>query len=1367
MNAKLIDQLERDVARAMLADRHRIRQRLRSIKRSLQQGKPVDKVLGKLRHTLDSSVALRRARQDRVPKPTFAADLPINSKRDEIAAAIRVSSVVVVCGETGSGKSTQLPKICLDVGRGIDGFIGHTQPRRIAARSVAARLADELGSPIGRHVGFKIRFTDTVREASYIKLMTDGILLAETQHDRFLERYDTIIIDEAHERSLNIDFLLGYLNRLLRRRPDLRLIITSATIDALRFADHFGVSGTPAPIIEVSGRTYPVETRYAPIETQADGREADPSEALISAVAELCAEGAGDILIFLPTEREIRDAAKVLRGWSLHQERRPEILPLYARLPANEQQRIFATGKQRRIVLATNVAESSLTVPGIRYVIDTGTARISRYAARSKVQRLPIEPISQASADQRQGRCGRLGPGICIRLYSEADYRGRDRYTTPEIRRTNLAGVILQMLAFQLGDVEAFPFLDPPRSDAIRDGYKTLFELGAIDTHRQLTEIGRRMSRVPVDPRIARMILAGQTGHCLAEILIIAAAIEIQDPRERPPEKEKLADECHAKFLHQRSDFIAYLKLWDFFQQLKTDLTRSKFRKACRQNFLSFNRLREWQDIHRQLKRLVAEGRLDDAQPRDRAAQSQGRSQAPSQDKRRPVQVPAPARSVRTRSNRRRQTPSRKQPPIGPDLLQRTTSDAKATEYDEQYAAVHQALLTSFLSNIAMRSDRREYQVAGAAKAHLWPGSGIAASPKWVVAAEAIETYKRYLRTAAAIDPQWIEPLAEHLVKRSYSDPHWSRKQNTVLATERVTLFGLPIVVGRRVPYGKTDPDGARQLFIQHALVEGELRSNAEFVEHNRGLLDELQSLGAKARQSDYLVADGVQYEFYDARLPEHVYDAATLNHWLRKAEPTLAASLKMKFADLVPGTDEASADAFPDRIQTGQLALQLDYRFQPGAEDDGLSVSIPRPAFRQVESERLDWLVPGMLEEKLVALIRCLPKSIRRNLAPAAESARQAVALLEFGNGPFLTEVAAAFSDIAEEPIPVDAFQLDRLPPHLRVNIRVLDDQGQLLGQGRDLGQLRAKLDVDELATGGLISDRNWQRDGITTWDFDELPERVEVPHGGTTLVAYPALVDRADSVALTLLDTEQAAQQTNRGGLRRLFVLAEQRELKPQVQWLPQLNQCELWSATLRYKRDLRSQLTELLADLAYVQDRPTPRTAAAFAEACRAGRQQLLFSVQDVAKLVGPLFHAYHQARLALDERTAANWQDAVDDMRRQVDALMAEGFLVAAPWRWLSHYPRYLKAIPHRLEKLKTAGVRRDREALSQLAPHWEQYQQRRSAHIERGIVDPELSEYRWMLEEFRVSLFAQTLGTAVKVSPQRLERQWGKCQRADS
>ena len=1330
-------QFERDIFRAMLSDRHRLRKQLRNVKRSQQQGKSRENGLRQLRQALERSIKLRQQRQRQCPSLTFDTTLPIHAKRQEIADAIHRCPVIVVCGETGSGKSTQLPKICLEIGRGVEGYVGHTQPRRIAARSVAARLAEELGSPVGQAVGYKIRFADTVRAESYVKLMTDGILLAETQHDPFLEHYDTLIVDEAHERSLNIDFLLGYLHRLLQRRRDLRLIITSATIDAARFAEHFSTGGQPAPVIEVSGRTYPVETRYQPLESDDDDQEGDLLNSLATAVNQLCREGPGDILIFLPTEREIRDTAKVLRGWSQHQRQPTEILPLYARLPLSEQQRIFRTGKRRRIVLATNVAESSLTVPGIRYVIDTGTARISRYSSRSKVQRLPIEPISQASADQRQGRCGRIGPGICIRLYSEDDYLSRDRYTTPEIRRTNLAGVILQMLALRLGDVDSFPFLEPPRSEAIRDGYKSLFELGAIDRHRRLTEVGRAMSRLPVDPRIARMILASQEGGCLADVLIIAAAIEIQDPRERPPEKEKLADQCHLQFQHDRSDFMAYLELWKFVHNLKSTLSRNRFRKACSQNFLSFNRLREWQDVHRQLKQLIQESGLPTT-----------RSEAKPEKGTKPRQPQRIGRSGRTRQKKG----SRFQ----------TRPNKEKCPQDIQYDAVHRALLTGLLSNIALRGDRHEYQTGGSSKAFLWPGSGVfSKNPRWVVAAEAVETHRRYLRTVASIDPNWIEPLAEHLVKRSHSDPHWSRKRSTSLVTERVTLFGLPIVSARRVPFGTIDPEAARRLFIQCALVEGDFDSDIDFYVHNRELIEELHDLGAKSRRADYFIADGAQFEFYHERLPDEVHDARTLAKWLRKARAQDLAALKMTVDEFVPQAEESPGEGFPEQLQTGELTLEVSYRFQPGTEDDGVSVNVPRPALRQVGNERLDWLVPGLLEEKLVALIRCLPKSIRRNLVPAADSARRAAELLEFGKGPFLPAVAVVLSRLAEEPISVESFQLERLPPYLRVYVRVLDDEGRVLVQGRDVDQLRSELGVEHSAVESVVDDARWQRDGITSWDFGELPERVELQRGGLSMYAFPTLVDRNDSVSLRLMDSRDTSQTATRAGMRRLFVFAEQQELKSQVHWLPQLNQIELWASTLGHRRDLRSQLGELLADRAYCEVPRLPRDATGFAGACRSGRKQLLIVVQDVAKLIVPLFAAYHQARLAVDEVTAPSWRDAVTNMNQELAILMADGFLVEAPWTWLVHYPRYLKAIVARLDRLENSGPAKDREAMSLIEPLWDAYTRRRDEQLERGHFDPELVEYRWMLAEFRVSLFAQKLGTAVKVSPQRLEKQWSK------
>lgn len=1302
----------------MQADRFRFRQTLRSLQTAARsETKLPDSRFERLADQVARSVKLRDWRQAHRPRCTFELDLPILARREEIAAMIRDHQVVVICGETGSGKSTQLPKICLDLGRGIDGFIGHTQPRRVAARTIAARLADELGTSIGQHVGYQVRFTDTTRPETFVKLMTDGILLAETQADRFLDRYDTLLIDEAHERSLNIDFLLGYLKRILPKRPDLRVIITSATIDAAAFARHFaddteqrpGSRPRTVPVLEVSGRTYPVEVRYRPPEPDDEADEPSLGGSIARGVAELMREGPGDILVFLPTEREILEVAKILRGRSAAGLGPIQILPLYARLSIAEQNKVFQiSSTQRRIVLATNVAESSLTVPGIRYVIDTGTARISRYSPRSKVQRLPIEPVSRASADQRQGRCGRLGPGICLRLYSEEDYLSRDRYTTPEIRRTNLAAVILQMLALRLGSLDAFPFLDPPRPDAVTDGYKTLFELGAIDERRQLTETGRKLGRLPIDPRIGRMILAAADEGCVPEILIIASALGIHDPRDRPADKQKQADERHAQFQHAESDFLSYLKLWDFYHGLKEKLSRNQLQKACRQNFLSLTRLREWQDVHRQLRQLVDE----------------------------------------------RITPR-------PSGGGRVSAESVATRRDD-YDSIHRAVLCGLLSNIAARRDKNEYEGAGGTSFLIWPGSGaFSTRPKWIVAGELVETSRRYLRTVARIEPDWIEPLAAHLLKRTYHDPFWSRKSGTVLASEKVTLFGLTIVSGRRCPYGIHDPVIARQLFIQHALVEGDFDSQPGFLAANRRLVEGLQSLGAKSRTSDYLIGDSAQYAFYEQRLADDVFDAASLNRWLKGAAPEEKDLLRMTEADLIGGGTGPSPRDFPDELTAGSLRLGIEYRFQPGERDDGLTVTIPRDGVPQLDARCLEWLVPGRLEEKLTALIRSLPKSLRRSLIPAPDVARRAAVELEFAEGDLLVAAARVLSQLAGEPIPPSAFELDKLPHHLRINVRVVDERGQVVCEGRDVEALQRELGVERGAEASLIADAAWTKDGITTWDFGELLASVPIRRGGIMLDAFPALVDQGNSVSLRLVATPGAAERLSRVGVRRLFCLAEHRELKSQVRWLPRIDELEVLASTMKQSRKLRVQLMDLLADLAFVSTNPIPRNADQFQAARDRGRTQVLVAVQDLARLPGPLFENYQKVKVQLHDATAPHWKDAVADVRAQLAMLVPDDFIAQTGWGRLVHFPRYLQGMAVRLDKLRTAGPQRDRESQRLLQPHLDRYLARAQEHATGGIFDPELDEYRWMLEELRVSLFAQQLGTVAKVSPQRLDKQWEK------
>ena len=1306
-----IRELEAQIGQAMQADKFRLRNQLRAVQQAEQAGRAFDKSLDRLQKELEQSLARRQARATSMPPINYPDDLPVVARKDEIARAITENQVVVICGETGSGKSTQIPKICLEIGRGISGMVGHTQPRRIAARSIAARLAEELGTPLGKTVGFKIRFADSTSPETLIKVMTDGVLLAESQTSRFFDQYDTIIIDEAHERSLNIDFLLGLLKRVLPKRPDLRLIITSATIDAQRFAEHFRSDLGPAPVIEVSGRTYPVEVRYRPPEDNED-QLFDPLRGVADAVDELCRTGSGDLLVFLPTERDIREAAHKLRGRMLGAGS-IDIVPLYARLSTAEQNHVFQPHQRRRIVLATNVAESSLTVPGIRYVIDTGTARISRYSARSKVQRLPIEAVSQASADQRKGRCGRIGPGICIRLYSEEDYLGRDRFTSPEIQRTNLAAVILQTLAFDLGPIDEFPFLDPPRPEAIRDGYKTLFELGAVSDERKLTPLGQRLAKLPVDPRIGRMILAADQERSLADVLIIAAALETQDPRDRPADKQQAADEAHAKFADADSDFVGYLKLWDFVHHLKETLGRSQQRRAYQQNFLSEMRLREWQDVHRQLLEMVQQFGL-------------------KQGKRRIVTTTA------------------------------ETDEGKSAARSDAYAALHRALLTGLLSNIAQRSDTSEYNGTGGNKFQLWPGSGAFGSkPKWIVGAELVETTRRYIRTVARIDPDWIEPLAGHLINRSYSDPHWDRKTSSAVASERVSLFGLTIIPRRLVKFGPIDAAVSRELFIEHGLVQGEYDTRAPFFAHNRRVLEDVQKLAAKTRRREMIVDDYVRYRYYDARLPADVYDGATLDQWRKQAERENPRLLFMSEADLVdaPGA-KSFASSFPDKLEIDRLRLPLNYAFEPGAESDGITVTVPREGLGQLSSERVDWLVPGLVEEKVQALVRSLPKPLRRTLGPAPEVAQRIVGDLQFAEGSFLQQVAASLSKIAGQRISPDSFEIDKLPPHLAINVRVIDEHGKTIAESRDLAALREKLGAQQESLPPPAGSP-WHRDGLKSWDFGELPEQVEIRRGGLVLTKYPALVDAGETAALRLLDSAAAAVEQTRAGARRLFVLAEHRELKAQVQWLPKLEQMQLFAAPLCRERSLQQQLIDLLADRAFYATDALPRSATDFQYQSRLGKRNIVPSVQSVSKLVVPLFEAYHEARLAIELPRPATWQYAIDDLREQLAALTFEGFLTATPWSWLQHYPRYLKAIAARLKKIATSGIPRDRQNHDQIAPRWQAYLARAAEHHKGGIVDPELALYRWMLEEQRVSFFAQELGTSIAVSPQRLDKQWAK------
>ncbi len=1297
-----LDHLQTAIDECMPAERADLLRRWHGLRRRVREGKPYDRGLTELMAAVAAAQQRLAQRREGRPAVTYPEELPVSARREDIAAAIAGHQVVVIAGETGSGKTTQLPKICLELGRGVAGLIGHTQPRRIAARSVAARIAQELNTPLGQAVGYKVRFTDRTSPGSYVKLMTDGILLAEVQGDRDLLQYDTLLIDEAHERSLNIDFLLGYLRQLLPRRPDLKLIITSATINTERFAQFFG----GAPVLEVSGRTYPVEVRYRPVTAEdgapdedEDSRDRDLPEAIVDAVDEVGAiDPRGDVLVFLPGEREIRECAEALRK---HQLRHTEVIPLFGRLSAAEQDKVFQPHGGRRIVLATNVAETSLTVPGIKFVIDSGLARISRYSPRTKVQRLPIEAVSQASANQRAGRCGRVSAGVCIRLYSEQDFIGRPRYTDPEILRTNLASVILQMGALNLGDVEAFPFPEPPDSRAVHDGFQLLHELGAVDRQRGLTETGRRLARLPVDPRLGRMLLTAEHEGALHELMIIASALSVQDPRERPQEAQQQADQKHARFQEEqkegaapRSDFSAYLKLWDYYHEQARHLSQNKLRALCRAEFLSYVRLREWHDIHGQLLAMVNELKL--------------------------------------RSN----------------------------EVPADYGAVHRALLSGLLGNIALKGEQREFLGARNIKLNIFPGSALFKKPpKWIVAAELVETSKLYARIVAAIEPEWIEPLAQHLIKRSYAEPHWEKKSAQVAAYERVTLYGLPIVERRRVNYGPIDPVLSRELFIREGLVAGEFTTRVPLLAHNRQLVAQVEELEAKARKRDILVDEQTLFQFYDARLPQGIYSGKAFETWHAEAGEEERQRLLMTRDALMQHEAGAVTEAqFPDALLWNGLALKLDYHFEPGHPADGVTVVIPLAALAQVSAQRFDWLVPGLLKDKLIALIKSLPKVLRRNFVPAVNFVEAVIANLHVGGGALLDDFAHQLKRMTGVEVPHDAWQPEQLPPHLRMNYRVVDERGKTLGEGRDLDALQQQLagKVRRTLAEPPREKRqpSMERDGITAWDFGALPENVEVKRHGLTLKAWPALLDQGESVAIRLFESEAAAQAAQRDGLLRLFLLVGREKARYLRRNLPGIQPLCLHYNTLGGCDELKDELVQAVFAEAFLVSQPWPRDAASFAQRLQQGQEQLLALGARLCAALGEALAALHAINKRLKGAVAPQELPALNDIRQQLDRLVARHFVLQTPYPWLLHYPRYLKAVQARLEKLGRSPER-DRQQRLELDALWHDYETRAA----QGGLSAAQREFRWLLEELRVSLFAQELKTVQPVSVPRLRKLW--------
>ncbi|GAO69988.1 ATP-dependent RNA helicase HrpA [Comamonas sp. E6] len=1347
-------------------------------------------------------------------KINFPESLPVSSRRQEIMEAMDRHQVIIVCGETGSGKTTQLPKIALALGRGrlnaapdangqVRGhLIGHTQPRRIAASSVAKRIAEELNTPLGEVVGYKVRFQDTLQKNASVKLMTDGILLAETQTDPLLKAYDTLIIDEAHERSLNIDFLLGYLKQILPKRPDLKVVVTSATIDADRFAKHFESKNGPAPVIMVSGRTYPVEMRYRPFEGEKDK---DLNDAIADGVDELWAGGkGGDILIFLPGEREIREAADHLRKHLQHSPtlRSAEVLPLFSRLSQAEQDRIFDGHTGRRIVLATNVAETSLTVPGIRYVIDAGTARVKRYSFRSKVEQLLVEPISQAAANQRAGRCGRVANGICIRLYDEESFVSRDRFTDPEILRSSLAGVILRMKSLGLGDVVHFPFLEAPSGRAIADGYQLLAELGAVDDHGHLLPMGKELSRLPLDPRVGRMILEARERRALAEVLIIASALSVQDVRDRPMEAQQQADQAHAKFDDEKSEFSGYLRLWKWLSDARGGKVVAKSRKemaaqhapaakpsARNQAFLPVSQRASGAQIEGTVEeRLALFNPADQAQHADEATHKISNRQWEQLLRQNFINI----RRVREWRD------------IHSQLLT-VVKEQKWLLNNEAagYEAVHLSMLSGLLGNIGYRAEESEsYLGAHGIKFHPHPGAHLSKKPgRWIVAAEQVETSRLYGRGIAAIEPQWLEEVGGHLLKKQLLDPHWSKKQADVVALERATLYGLVVYNGRRISYGRVDPYEARNLFIRQALVEGEWETKWHFLPANLKLMRKVEELEHKSRRQDVLVDDELIFAFYDQHLPKDVYSGASFDKWFRAESRNQPELLRLSKDELM--RHEAAGittDKFPKTVKLGGADCSASYLHSPGDARDGITVTVPLFVLNQVSEERAEWLVPGMLKDKIQALLKSLPQRPRSRFVPLPESAARLAELFteseRWAQGGLIDALLKQVRDETSLDVKRADFKLDMLSPHLFMNFRITDEHGRQLGQGRNLGALKAEwgakargafqalasLKVAAGASDTRISESKVSENEkdkaqaapkkdkavagkpaqshdarYKDWSFGELPELMEIKKGGTTLIGFPALIDHGDAVGIEVFDEPEAAAAKHRVGLRRLFALQIRDALKYLEKNIPDLQKMAVAYMPLGTQEELRGQIIDVAIDRAFLQE-PLPSNEADFKQRVQDGRGRLTLIANEVARMSAVILAEY--AAAARKIKDTKNAPEATKDASEQLQKLMPKNFIAVAPWAQLGHYARYLKAITSRLDKYR-ADPARDAAKLKELLPLEQRYW--RLVAERKGQIDARMQEYRWMLEELRVSFFAQELRTPYPVSAKRLDKVWAQLQ----
>jgi len=1278
------------------SDRFRLRGAIQRLKR-----KSSEAALLSLQKQLVASTERRLQRQKNLPIPDYPS-LPVSDRREEIKRAIATHQVVILCGETGSGKTTQLPKMCLELGRGVDGLIAHTQPRRLAARSVAERIASELHSSLGQQVGYKVRFHDQVSPQSYIKLMTDGILLAEIQNDRFLNQYDTIIIDEAHERSLNIDFLLGYLHWLLARRKDLKLIVTSATIDTERFSKHFN----NAPIIEVSGRTYPVEIRYQELCGEESDDDRDMTQGIVDAVDELYREAPGDILIFLPGEREIRETSEALRKHLQFSRHKVDILPLFARLSSTEQQRIFHPTGCTRIVLATNVAETSLTVPRIKYVIDPGTARISRYSWRSRVQRLQIEKISQASANQRSGRCGRVSAGIAVRLYSEDDFKARPEYTDPEILRTNLASVILQMSALRLGKLEQFPFVEAPDRRLIQDGFKLLHELGAVDGQYCMNSVGQDLSRLPIDPRLARMILAAEDNNVLAEVLVIVSALSIQDPRERPMDRQQAADQQHSRFKDADSDFISFLKLWEYYQQQHQALTQNKLRKLCKKEFISYMRMREWGDIHYQLQTTLNE--------------------------------------LRRSKNLRNSKTTRQQ----------HLPNAKSAE-EANYDAIHRSLLAGLLSHIGMKDEEQNYIGANNRKFLIFPGSSLRKTqPKWIMAASLVDTAKLYARTVAKIEVEWLESAAQHLLSHHYSEPHWQKRASQVAAYERVSLYGLTIYPRRRINYGAIDPVESREIFIRHALVYGEYYSHSAFFKHNQQLIAEIEALEAKSRRRDILVDEETLYDFYEKHIPAGIYNGRAFEKWRKSYEHNNPKALFLERDFLMQRNDDhVPVEHYPNHLSIGDVTLPLDYHFEPGQQKDGVTVKLPAIVVHQMQAAQFDYLVPAMLEEKITAIIKALPKQVRKQFIPAPDYAKDCAEIIEPSERPLIEVVAETLFRMTGNRIPAEALENIQLPEHLQPRFEVVDEKNKLIKAGRELEQLKKSIKQTTQKSFARLSNQSIERTGITAWDFATLETSYQLDIAGLTVKSWPALEDKQDSVAIRLFDSQKKADQAHQQGLLRLFILHTASEIRPIRKALRDIQKLCLYYSSVGKCPELTQSILANTLRLTFLGDQADIRTQAIFEQRLQR-REQLFAKSEELCHVLSSTLHYNHEVRKALKGRIAPDLLEGLNDINAHLQQLVFVGFLDHVNLEQLRHYPRYLKGILLRLEKLKQNPAK-DRQLRLEMQPLWLEYKK----YSKRKMSSAALQDFRWQLEELRISLFAQQLGTSHPVSVPRLKKIW--------